>query len=119
MGTLSRFDEKTNTLVNYKADSRNAHKISSGGIWHIHEDRAGTLWLGTLDGLYRFNRENQTFTQYTVNQGLPSGVIQCILEDRSGRLWLSTKKGISRFDPTTRRLETMTSTTACRVTISP
>ena len=47
------------------------------------------------------NRENETFTRYTVNQGLPSGDIQCILEDRSGRLWLSTKKGISRFDPQT------------------
>ena len=92
MGTLRRFDDKTNTLVN-------SHKISSSGIWHIREDRAGRLWLGTLDGLYRFNRENGTFTQYTVNQGLPSGVIQCILEDRSGRLWLSTRKGISRFDP--------------------
>ena len=92
MGTLRRFEDKTNTLVN-------SHRISSSGIWHIREDRAGRLWLGTLDGLYRFNRENGTFTQYTVNQGLPSGVIQCILEDRSGRLWLSTKKGISRFDP--------------------
>jgi ligand-binding sensor domain-containing protein/signal transduction histidine kinase len=99
MGTLSRFDENVNALVSYKADSRNTHKISNGGIWHIHEDRAGTLWLGTLDGLYGFNRENGTFTQYTVNQGLPSGVIQCILDDRSGRLWISTKKGISRFDP--------------------
>ena len=65
----------------------------------IHEDRAGTLWVGTADGLYRYNRQNETFTRYTENQGLPSDVIQCILEDRSGRLWLSTKKGISRFDP--------------------
>ncbi len=99
MGTLSRFDDKANTFVNYGADSRTPHRISSGGIWNIHEDQAGTLWLGTLDGLYRYNRENETFTQYTVNQGLPSGVIQCILDDRSGKLWLSTRKGISRFDP--------------------
>ena len=92
MGTLSRFDDQANALVN-------SHKVSSSGIWHIREDQAGRLWLGTLDGLYRFNREDETFTRYTVNQGLPSGVIQCILEDRSGRLWLSTKKGISRFEP--------------------
>ena len=69
----------------------------------IHEDQAGTLWLGTTDGLYRYNRENETFTHYTENQGLPSGVVQCILDDRSGRLWLGTKKGISRFDPQTER----------------
>jgi PAS domain S-box-containing protein len=99
MGTLSRFDDKTNTFVNYRADPRDPHKLSSGGIFAIHEDRAGILWLGTLDGLYRHNRENETFTRYTVNQGLPSGVIECIVDDRDGRLWLGTKKGISRFDP--------------------
>ena len=102
MGTLSRFDDKTNTFVNLRADSRDPRKLS-GRIHAIHEDQAGTLWLGALDGLYRYNRENETFTHYTVNQGLPSGEIQCILGDRSGRLWLGTKKGISRFDPQTGR----------------
>ena len=66
---------------------------------NIHEDQAGILWVGTTGGLYRYNRENETFAHYTENQGLPSGAIQCILDDRSGRLWLGTKKGISRFDP--------------------
>ena len=98
-GTLSRFDDKTNTFVNLRADSRDPHKLSGSRIHAIHEDQTGTLWLGTADGLYRYNRENETFTHYTENQGLPSGVIQCILDDRSGRLWLGTKKGISRFDP--------------------
>lgn len=99
MGTLSRFDDKTNTFVKYRADSRDPHKLSGGGIFAIHEDRAGTLWLGTLDGLYRYNRESETFTRYTVSQGLPSDVVQCILDDRHGRLWISTRKGLSRFDP--------------------
>jgi ligand-binding sensor domain-containing protein/signal transduction histidine kinase len=103
MGTLSRFDDKTNTFVNVRADSRDPHKLSGGRIHAIYEDQAGTLWLGALDGLYRYNRENETVTHYTVNQGLPSGEIQCILGDRSGKLWLGTKKGISRFDPQTGR----------------
>ena len=103
MGTLSRFDDKTNTFVNYRADSRDPHKLSGGRIQAIHEDQAGRLWLGTTAGLYRFNREDETFTHYTENQGLPSGIIQCILSDRNGRLWLGTKKGISRFDPQTGR----------------
>jgi len=98
-GTLSRFDDKTNTFVNLGADSRDPHKLSGGRIYAIHEDQAGILWVGTTDGLYRYNRENETFTHYTEKQGLPSGVVQCILDDQSGRLWLGTKKGISRFDP--------------------
>ena len=59
------------------------------------------MWLASGLGLYRYNRQNGTFTRYTENQGLPSNDIMGILEDGAGRLWLSTKKGISRFDPKT------------------
>ena len=85
--------------MSYPPDSRDPHKLNGGAITAIHEDRAGTLWVGAWDGLYRYNRQNETFTRYTESQGLPSSVIQGILEDKAGRLWLSTKKGISRFDP--------------------
>jgi ligand-binding sensor domain-containing protein len=98
-GVLSRYDQKSNTFVNYTPDSRDPRKLNGGDISAIHEDRTGTLWLGALDGLYQYNRENETFTRYTEAQGLPSSAIQGILEDRLGTLWLSTKNGISRFDP--------------------
>ncbi|MBU0510817.1 MAG: response regulator, partial [Chloroflexi bacterium] len=100
-GVLSRFDDKTNTFVNYTPDPNDPHKLQGGGISDIHEDQTGTLWMGGSNGLYRFNRENETFTLYTENQGLPSSSIQGILEDDAGRLWLSTQKGLSRFDPQT------------------
>jgi signal transduction histidine kinase/ligand-binding sensor domain-containing protein len=100
-GVLSRFDDRTKTFSNYTPDSRDPHGLNGGDISAIHEDRTGTLWLGALDGLYRYNRRDETFTRYTESQGLPSSVIQGILEDNLGRLWLSTKNGISRFDPHT------------------
>ncbi|MBV9746985.1 MAG: PAS domain S-box protein, partial [Acidobacteriia bacterium] len=100
-GALIRVDEKSGSLVTYLPDSRNPQRLNGGGITAIHEDRAGTLWAGAWDGLYRYNRQNGTFTRYTENQGLPSSGIMGILEDKAGRLWLSTKHGISRFDPRT------------------
>jgi ligand-binding sensor domain-containing protein/signal transduction histidine kinase len=100
-GVLSRFDEKTNTFVNYTPDLRDPHRLQGGSIGAIHEDRAGTLWLASGQGLYRYNRQNQDFTRYTESQGLPNVDLMGILEDDSGRLWISTKKGISRFDPKT------------------
>ena len=57
--------------------------------------------MGAIDGLFRYNRQNETFTRYTESQGLPSSTIRCIQEDGVGRLWLSTQKGISRFDSQT------------------
>ncbi len=100
-GVLSRFDNRTQTFSNYTPDSRDPHALNGGVISAILEDHAGTLWLGALDGLYRYNHQDETFTRYTESQGLPSSVIQGILEDNLGRLWLSTKNGISRFDPQT------------------
>jgi ligand-binding sensor domain-containing protein/signal transduction histidine kinase len=98
-GALIRFDDETKSFVTYAPDSHDPHKLSGGGLTSIHEDRNGTLWAGGFDGLYRYNRQNETFTRYTETQGLPSSTIRCIREDASGRLWLSTQKGISRFDP--------------------
>ena len=100
-GVLSRYDENTKSFANYTPDSRDPRGLNGGDISAIHQDRTGTLWLGALDGLYRYNRQDETFTRYTESQGLPSSAIQGILEDKDGRLWISTKNGISRFDPKT------------------
>ena len=98
-GSLIRFDEKTRRFVNDAPDPRDAHRLNGGGINTIHEDRSGTMWVGAMDGLYRYNRNGRTFIRYTDAQGLPSSTIRCILEDGAGTLWLSTQKGVSRFDP--------------------
>ena len=98
---LIRFDDKTSTVVNYQLDPHNPQRLNFDFIYAIHEDRTGTLWVGSAGGLYRYDRQNGTSTRYTESQGLPSSVIEGILEDKAGRLWLSTKKGISRFDPQT------------------
>src|ERR1700746_1361778 len=64
-GALSRFDEKRKTFVNQLPNPQNPHSLHGGGVNTIHEDRSGTLWVGSFDGLYRYNRENETFTRYT------------------------------------------------------
>ena len=62
----------------------------------------GTLWLASGLGLYRFDRQHETFTRYTQLDGLPSNDLTGLLADAAGRLWISSKKGISRFDPRTK-----------------
>jgi ligand-binding sensor domain-containing protein/signal transduction histidine kinase len=98
-GALIRFDDKAKDFAAYTPDSRDPHRLNGGGILTIHEDRTETLWAGGFDGLYRFKRQDGSFTRYTEGQGLPSSTIRCIREDEVGRLWLSTQKGVSRFDP--------------------
>lgn len=57
----------------------------------------GDLWFGTSnEGLYKF--DGNSFTQYTVKDGLSDNNVISILEDKEGILWLGTGDGICRYD---------------------
>ena len=52
------------------------------------EDREGTLWIATVEGLSRFDGTH--FRNFTTEHGLPNNYVNCICEDRKGHLWLGT-----------------------------
>jgi signal transduction histidine kinase/ligand-binding sensor domain-containing protein len=62
--------------------------------WWIHEDVDGVFWVGSEDGLNRF--ENGKFFTYTTAHGLGEDVVNNIQEDDFGNLWLSGLRGIYR-----------------------
>ncbi|HWO01837.1 MAG TPA: two-component regulator propeller domain-containing protein [Blastocatellia bacterium] len=62
----------------------------------ICEDREGTMWFGTTNGLIRF--KDGSFTTYTTKDGLSSNWIVSIKEDREGTLWIGTEdNGVMRM----------------------
>ena len=98
-GGLYRFDPKTERISFYRHDSRNPRTLSDDKVNAIWEDRQGTLWIGTHNGLDELDRSRGTFTIFTTKDGLPGNAIEGILEDARGYLWLATHDGLSRFDP--------------------
>ncbi|MFC2089123.1 two-component regulator propeller domain-containing protein, partial [Calditrichota bacterium] len=70
----------------------------------IHEPNSGEkdiLWVGSYNGLNKFDCKSGSFFTYTVEDGLPNNIINGILEDNQGNLWLSTNNGLSRFNQNT------------------
>jgi ligand-binding sensor domain-containing protein/signal transduction histidine kinase len=62
----------------------------------IVQTRDGYLWVGTRDGLARF--DGIRFTTFGLREGLPSVEIQTLYEDRRGTLWIGTSGGgLSRW----------------------
>ena len=59
----------------------------------LHEERDGTLWVGTYGGgLARY--ANGTFQIFTTRDGLTDDRVQAVYEDRSGNLWVGTMGGL-------------------------
>lgn len=70
---------------------------SANVIWELYEDSEGVLWIGTANGLNRFQRDSDTFVQYRHDpdsqDSISPSAVTDILEDDDGRLWVATERG--------------------------
>jgi signal transduction histidine kinase/ligand-binding sensor domain-containing protein len=63
------------------------------------QTRDSYLWLGTYDGLARFDGVAFSTFRASNTAGLGGGGVLCLLEDRSGTLWIGTNGGgVSRYE---------------------
>lgn len=78
--------------------------LSQSVVNVILQDRKGFLWIGTDDGLNRY--DGYSFKIYKPDTSKPFGLsdrsITDLVEDKQGYLWVSTGSGgLNRFDPNT------------------
>jgi len=97
MKGLCRLPAGKNQFISYKYVHQPGN-LSNNSVYAIFEDSRNHLWIGTGDGLNRYNKSDDSFEVFGVNEGLPGKVILSIQEDSLGRLWLGTNKGLSCFD---------------------
>jgi signal transduction histidine kinase/ligand-binding sensor domain-containing protein/CheY-like chemotaxis protein len=60
----------------------------------LFQDRAGYLWVGTQNGLFRY--DGAIFKRFGESQGLPSASIESLAETPDGALWVATQAGLAR-----------------------
>jgi PAS domain S-box-containing protein len=96
---LQRFDPTTEQFTVYKHNANDPTSLSNNRVNSVHFDHSATMWVGTQDGLDKFDPKTGGFKTWYEQDGLPGNVVSCILEDERGNLWMSTNNGLSVFDP--------------------
>lgn len=81
-----------------------ADGLSQSTIFAMIQDREGYLWLGTIDGLNRY--DGYEFRVYANDASIPSSIsdnfISALCEDSDGFIWVGTVNGyLNRFDKKT------------------
>ncbi|HZE69724.1 MAG TPA: two-component regulator propeller domain-containing protein, partial [Pyrinomonadaceae bacterium] len=84
------------TVVLPESEDRNAKAITA-----LLEARDGTIWCGTLRGLYRLDSSAGRFALLPVDLRMPSksqeeGFVLDLLEDRYDSLWVAAPSGLYR-----------------------
>ena len=82
----------------------NQDGLPVNAVQTIFQDSHGFIWIGTENGLSRYDGYN--FTTFRHQQDDPDSLsnnhVRTILEDADGMLWIGTENGgLNRFDPQT------------------
>lgn len=75
--------------------------LPNNSILSLHQDNKGFLWIGTFNGLCRYDgREFKTYTDAFLSKEKNwIASVNCITEDNSGNIWIGTRGGlIARFN---------------------
>ena len=104
-----------NSLIIYNRDNKKLEKVEifstpfgpflSRGTMNILKDKAGFIWLGTLDdGLYRYNPVDNKFFHFTGSSNsknsIKSAAILSLFQDSFGNIWIGTRlDGLYKVDP--------------------
>lgn len=98
-GGADLFDPASGRFTHFQHDPQNPNSLINNTVQVIHRAQDGAIWFGTSQGLSRLDPDRVTFSNYTIETGLPNDNIYGILSDDQGNLWLSSGNGIIRFNP--------------------
>ena len=64
-------------------------------IYTISEDSKGNIWIGALNGLYKYDGES--YVRYSIDTGLSYNDTRAVFEDKDGVIWVGTTSGLNKI----------------------
>lgn len=79
---------------------QNMQGLSYNAVMCLFQDRKGFIWIGTKNGLNRFDGSDfKVYLRGKNNSGLPNSIINDLAETSDGNIWVATDKGLSIYNP--------------------
>ena len=103
-GGMYIFDPRTLTLRDF--DSTAQLPFLSGHIFSLSMDAQDRLWIGTSQGLYCYDGEDQIAHYTSANSKLPEGNVYEVYFDSTGKGWVCTENGMCIWDSSAGKLRT-------------
>jgi len=96
-GGLTMIDEQTGNREQFRYDATNPAGLQSNRIFCTLQDRSGTIWVGTDNGIGKLNTRAWYFKHYREDpldpSGLSHGYVRSVFKDSDGTLWVGTGGG--------------------------
>ena len=94
---MASFTQEREIQFNHISTSKG---LSQSSAIAIEQDKLGQIWVGTRDGLNKY--DGNTFTVYrnsSEKNSISNNDILSILEDKDGLIWVGTYNGLNTYNP--------------------
>lgn len=99
---ISRYNKQTHTFTQYQFNPEKENGLPDNEIKVLYVDKSNTLWVGTNNGLAKYDPDTDVFKVYKKGRGgLTANEIRAIFEDSNRILWIGTgSEGLNYFNKT-------------------
>lgn len=73
--------------------------LASNNVYTVWQDRKGYIWVGTSNGLQRFDGKYFLYFPIEKPKKLPAQPVRQILEDKKGRMWIRYGEEYGIYNP--------------------
>lgn len=73
--------------------------LSDNRINCVYKDKKGFIWIGTRNGLNRYDGHSFRIFTPVGDNAISNEIINSITEDSNGHIWVATMNGLNSYDP--------------------